>query len=138
MSDKPLAASLAGQNHAETLGSGKTLDLVNRRQAHLGGSILFYKEPAHIVRGEGVWLYDKADKRYLDCYNNVASVGHCHPRVVAALSKQASTLNTHTRYLHENVINYTEHLASTFPGDLEVVMLTCTGCLLYTSPSPRD
>jgi len=127
MSDKPLAASLAGQNHAERLESGETLDLVNRRQAHMGGSILFYKEPAHIVRGEGVWLYDKADKRCLDCYNNVASVGHCHPRVVAALSKQASTLNTHTRYLHENVINYTEHLASTFPGNLEVVMLTCTG-----------
>lgn len=126
-SQKSLAASLACQNHADTLHNSDDLALIKRRHASLGGSILFYKEPAHIVRGEGIWLFDDKGKRYLDCYNNVASVGHCHPRVVAALTQQSATLNTHTRYLHENVVNYTEHLLSTFPEELNVVMLTCTG-----------
>ena len=103
------------------------LDLIKRRQAHLGGSILFYHDPVHIVRGEGIWLYDEDGRRYLDCYNNVASVGHCNPRVVAALTRQAQTLNTHTRYLHETVIDYAEQLTATMPGDLEVCMLVCTG-----------
>jgi 4-aminobutyrate aminotransferase-like enzyme len=65
---------------------------------------LFYRQPVHLVRGEGVWLYDSDGHKYLDCYNNVASVGHCHPHVLEALTKQASMLNTHTRYLHENVV----------------------------------
>ena len=126
-SEKSLAASLAGQNHAETLHSSDDLALIKRRHASLGASILFYKDPAHIVRGKGIWLFDNKEKRYLDCYNNVASVGHCHPRVVEALTQQSATLNTHTRYLHENVVNYTEHLLSTFPEELNVVMMTCTG-----------
>ena len=88
---------------------------------------LFYDNPVHLVRGEGVWLYDKDGRQYLDCYNNVASVGHCHPRVVAALSEQAAALNTHTRYLHENVVHYAERLGDTLPGDLGVCMFTCTG-----------
>ena len=50
-------------------------------------------------------------KRYLDAYNNVPHVGHCHPRVVAALHRQAGTLNTHTRYLDENVVAYAERLS---------------------------
>lgn len=88
---------------------------------------LFYSDPVHLVRGEGVWLYGADGKRYLDCYNNVASVGHCHPRVVSALTRQASTLNTHTRYLDENIVRYAERLGDTFPGDLGVCMFTCTG-----------
>lgn len=88
---------------------------------------LFYDSPVHLVRGEGVWLYDADGRKYLDCYNNVASVGHCHPRVVAALSDQASRLNTHTRYLHENVVRYAERLAAAMPGELDVCMFTCSG-----------
>jgi 4-aminobutyrate aminotransferase-like enzyme len=79
------------------------------------------------VRGEGVWLFDADGKRYLDCYNNVASVGHCHPHVVRALCEQAATLNTHTRYLHENVVRYAERLGKTLPGNLSVCMFVCTG-----------
>ncbi|BFM14716.1 aspartate aminotransferase family protein [Maricurvus nonylphenolicus] len=105
----------------------KNIDMIKRRQAHLGGSILFYHEPVHIVRGEGVWLYDAEGKRYLDCYNNVASVGHCHPKVVAALTEQAATLNTHTRYLHENVIDYAEELTALMPDPLSVCMFVCSG-----------
>jgi 4-aminobutyrate aminotransferase-like enzyme len=88
---------------------------------------LFYEKPVHLVRGEGVWLYDADGRKYLDCYNNVASVGHCHPHVVDALKRQASTLNTHTRYLHENVVHYAERLATALPGDLSVCMFVCTG-----------
>ncbi len=88
---------------------------------------LFYRQAVHLVRGEGVWLYDVDGKKYLDCYNNVASVGHCHPHVVEALNRQASTLNTHTRYLHEHVVRYAERLASSLPGDLSVCMFVCTG-----------
>ena len=102
--------------------------LLHRRERAMGPTYrLFYQQPVHLVRGEGVWLLDAAGKRYLDCYNNVASVGHCHPHVVAALSKQAATLNTHTRYLHENVVNYAERLGATLPDDLSVCMFVCTG-----------
>jgi len=106
--------------------TGQTL--LQRRQKAMGPTYrLFYKQPVHLVKGEGVWLFDASGKKYLDCYNNVASVGHCHPHVVAALSKQAATLNTHTRYLHENVVNYAERLSATMPGDLSVCMFVCTG-----------
>jgi len=104
------------------------MKLLERRKRALGPAYeLFYDEPAHLVRGEGVWLWDEAGKRYLDCYNNVASVGHCHPHVVSALSQQAATLNTHTRYLHENVVELSEMLAARMPGDLSVCMFVCTG-----------
>lgn len=102
-------------------------DMVKKREKHLGGSILFYHEPAHIVSGEGVWLTDDKGKKYLDCYNNVASVGHCHPEVVKTLSDEAGKLNTHTRYLHQNVIDYAEKLAGLMPDPLDVCFFTCTG-----------
>lgn len=102
--------------------------LLQRRQRALGPAYsLFYERPVHLVRGEGAWLYDLEGRRYLDCYNNVASVGHCHPRVVEALSRQAATLNTHTRYLHEGVVSYAERLAATLPAPLSVCMFVCTG-----------
>ena len=88
---------------------------------------LFYEEPVHLVRGEGAWLYGADGNKYLDCYNNVASVGHCHPRVVEAISKQAAQLNTHTRYLHENIVQYAERLTASLPAELSVCMFTCTG-----------
>ncbi|MBW1642260.1 MAG: aminotransferase class III-fold pyridoxal phosphate-dependent enzyme [Deltaproteobacteria bacterium] len=104
-----------------------TNELLQRREKYFAGSYLFYKTPVEIVKGEGIWLFDKQGNCYLDCYNNVASVGHCHPKVVAALSEQAATLNTHTRYLNEKIINYSEHLASTMPTGLDVCLYTCTG-----------
>ena len=87
----------------------------------------FFQRPLYLVRGEGVWLYDNEGRKYLDCYNNVPSVGHCHPEVVAALAQQAGTLNTHTRYLHHAVIEYAEMLADTLPGELGVCSFVCTG-----------
>ncbi len=102
--------------------------LIARRQRVLGPSYrLFYDQPLHIVRGEGVWLYSADGERYLDAYNNVASVGHSHPRVVKAIADQAAVLNTHTRYLHDGVLDYAERLLATFPEPLSQVIFTCTG-----------
>ncbi len=102
--------------------------LVERRRRVMGPAYRhFYREPLYIVRGEGVWLYDDDGRRYLDCYNNVPSVGHCRPEIVDALSRQAATLNTHTRYLHHAIVEYAEMLADTLPGDLSVCTLVCTG-----------
>ena len=68
------------------------------------------------MRGEGVWLYDAQGKPYLDAYNNVVPLGHCHRAVVEAIARQASTLNTHTRYVHETVLDYAEALLATRRG----------------------
>ena len=108
---------------------GKRSDqLIERRKRALAPAYShFYERPLYIVRGEDVWLYDDAGNKYLDCYNNVPSVGHCHPEVVAALTRQAGTLNTHTRYLHHAIVEYSEMLADTLPGDLSVCSLVCTG-----------
>ena len=90
-------------------------NLLNRRFSLLGtSSPLFYEKPLHLIKGEDVWLFDNEGRRYLDAYNNVAHVGHCHPEVVSALTKQAKTLNTHTRYLHEEILNYGEKLIESF------------------------
>ena len=103
-------------------------ELLERRHRIMGRKApLFYREPLHIVRGEGVWLYDTEGKRYLDCYNNVPCVGHCHPRVVEALTEQATALNVHTRYLHETVVEYGERLTATLADDLTMLFMTCTG-----------
>ncbi len=102
--------------------------LIERRARLLGPAYrLFYERPLHTVRGEGVWLYDNQGNRYLDAYNNVASIGHCHPRVVQAIASQAAVLNTHTRYLQEGILDYAEDLLATFPEGLDQVMFTCTG-----------
>ncbi|RZF27494.1 aminotransferase class III-fold pyridoxal phosphate-dependent enzyme [Paraburkholderia sp. UYCP14C] len=103
-------------------------NLLQRRYRVLGKRApLFYDEPLHLVRGEGVWLYDANGRRYLDAYNNVPHVGHCHPRVTDAIVRQASQLNTSTRYLHENIVAYGERLVSTFDASLPMVMFCCTG-----------
>jgi 4-aminobutyrate aminotransferase-like enzyme len=103
-------------------------DLLRRRLRVLGPHApLFYDEPLHIVRGEGVWLYDADGRRYLDVYNNVPHVGHCHPRVVDAIARQAATLNVHTRYLHEHILDYAERLTATFDDSLSQLVLACSG-----------
>lgn len=102
--------------------------LLARRERLLGKNVsTFYQDPVHLVRGEGVWVWDADGRRYLDCYNNVPHVGHCHPRVVEAIARQAATLNTHTRYLHEAILDYVERLTATFDDSLDTAILTCTG-----------
>ncbi len=102
--------------------------LIERRRQRLGPELeLSYKNPVHVVRGEGVWLIDDTGRSLLDAYNNVPSVGHCHPTVVQALARQAATLNTNTRYLYKSVIEYADRLTATMPGDLSVCMFVCSG-----------
>ena len=103
-------------------------DLIDRRQAVLGPNVpTFYEEPVHLIKGEGVWVWDKDGQRYLDCYNNVPHVGHCHPHVVEAISVQAQKLNTHTRYLHEGIVDYGERLTAKFQTDLNQIIMVCSG-----------
>jgi 4-aminobutyrate aminotransferase-like enzyme len=105
-----------------------TDDLIRDRERLLGPNVAtFYNEPVHIVKGEGVWLWDADGRKYLDCYNNVPHVGHCNPRVVEAIYKQASTLNTHTRYLHDTILDYVERLTATMHASLDTAIMTCTG-----------
>lgn len=103
-------------------------DLLQRRSRLLGASArLFYEQPVHLVSGAGVWVTDSTGKRYLDCYNNVPHVGHCHPHVVAALSQQAATLNTHTRYLHDGILDYVERLTAKMSDSITSAIMVCTG-----------
>jgi 4-aminobutyrate aminotransferase-like enzyme len=88
---------------------------------------LFYDDPVHLVRGQGVWVFDADGRKYLDCYNNVPHVGHCHPHVVEAIAKQAATLNTHTRYLHDSILSYAERLTAKFDDPLSSMIMVCTG-----------
>ncbi|MGE0814082.1 MAG: aminotransferase class III-fold pyridoxal phosphate-dependent enzyme [Vicinamibacterales bacterium] len=88
---------------------------------------LSYRSPLHIVSGQDVWLTAADGRRYLDCYNNVAHVGHCHPAVVAALASQAAVLNTNTRYLHENVVAYAGRLRATLPDGLDTFFFVNSG-----------
>lgn len=102
--------------------------LVRRRRATFGPtSMLFYKRPLHVVRAEGVWLYEADGTRCLDAYNNVPSIGHCHPAVTAAVATQIGILNIHTRYLHDGVYTYAERLLATMPDAISNVIFTCTG-----------
>jgi 4-aminobutyrate aminotransferase-like enzyme len=102
--------------------------LVTRRASLLGPAYrLFYEHPLEFVRASGVHLYDAEGREYLDAYNNVPSVGHCHPRVVEAVSKQVAVLNTHTRYASAPLLDYAERLLGTFPASLSNVMFTCSG-----------
>ncbi len=103
-------------------------DLMARRARLLGPNVsTFYEEPLHLVRGQGTRVWDADGREYLDCYNNVPHVGHCHPKVVEAIAQQAGTLNTHTRYLHEGILDYVEALTGTFAHPLDTAIMTCTG-----------
>ncbi len=108
--------------------TSKTSDLLTRRNHSLGrGAALFYDQPVHLVRGEGVVLYDDTGRPFVDMYNNVPSVGHCHPHVVEAVSRQVATLNVHSRYLHEGVVRYAERLTAIHHDSIESVVFSCTG-----------
>jgi 4-aminobutyrate aminotransferase-like enzyme len=109
-------------------GSMSSDEILAARRQRLGPSLtVSYRTPLHIVRGEGAYLYDADGRAYLDCVNNVAHVGHAHPRVVEAGIAQMRLLNTNTRYLHENVVHYAERLTALLPDDLEVCFFVNSG-----------
>ncbi|XP_053717160.1 ethanolamine-phosphate phospho-lyase [Synchiropus splendidus] len=104
----------------------KTIDL---RKKHVGPSckIFFSQDPLMIVRAEGQYMYDENGQRYLDCINNVAHVGHCHPQVVKAGAQQMEQLNTNSRFLHEKLSLYAQRLQATLPDKLSVCYFVNSG-----------
>lgn len=102
--------------------------MIERRNRLLGpGYQLFYTDPIDVTHGRGVYLHGRDGTEYLDAYNNVAQIGHCHPRVVEAVSRQLATVNTNTRYLQKPLLDLAEQLLAHFPAPLDRVTLTCTG-----------
>ena len=105
-----------------------TAALIERRNRTIGPySPLFYSEPLQFVSAKGVWFTEASGDRYLDGYNNVPHVGHCNDRVVRALAEQAATLNIHTRYLNDRVVDYSERLLGTFRPELNRVLFGNSG-----------
>ncbi len=102
--------------------------IIEFRQKHLSENLsLAYQQPLKIIAGKGAYLYDHKGNRYLDMVNNVCHVGHCHPGVVAAGQQQMAVLNTNTRYLHDNIVEFSQQLLSTLPAELSVCMFVNSG-----------
>jgi 4-aminobutyrate aminotransferase-like enzyme/Ser/Thr protein kinase RdoA (MazF antagonist) len=102
--------------------------LLERRHQLLGrSSPLFYKRPIHVERGRGPWLYDVQGNAYLDAYNNVPVVGHCHSHVVKAVSRQIAALNINTRYIYQNILDYAERITALLPDHLSACFFVNSG-----------
>jgi 4-aminobutyrate aminotransferase-like enzyme/aminoglycoside phosphotransferase (APT) family kinase protein len=119
-----VARQLGAVGAARTDGS-----LASRRAATFGPAVdpLFYDVPIEVSSAEGVWITDTAGRTYLDAYNNVPCVGHGHPRITSAISRQSRRINTHMRYLHPAAIELAERLAATCPPELDTVLLVNSG-----------
>ena len=138
----PLLAELRGERRAEFQATIRraasfppkqdvrqsTDDVIARRRKVMGDKLyVFYDPPLHIVRGEGVWLHDSAGRAFLDCYNNVPTVGHCHPYVTEAIVRQARTLNTNTRYITGQSVDYASRLTALCDPSLATVVFVNSG-----------
>ena len=126
---QPAARQILDMNAFDAnVDTGVSNPLLTRLIANVGAAaVLFYREPLEMVSASGSWMTAADGTRYLDFYNNVPSVGHTHPRVVAAVSDQIARLNINTRYLNSVVDRYLEALKAKFPGALSNVVLTCSG-----------
>ena len=102
-------------------------NIIDRRVRLLGRAALFYKQPVHLVRGDGVYLYDDQGREYIDLYNNVPCVGHANPVVVDAIAKQMGTLQVHSRYLHEGILDYAERLLALHHDGMQSAVFACSG-----------
>lgn len=103
--------------------------LPGRRAEAMGGGLspLFYRRPLELTRGAGPWLFAADGARYLDAYNNVAVIGHAHPAVTTAVTRQMTELNTHSRYLHPAIVELAERLLATMPPELDTCLFTTSG-----------
>jgi len=103
-------------------------EILAARRRFVGGNIsIGYRRPLQVVRGAMQYLFDEAGRRYIDAYNNVPHVGHCHPRVVEAATGQLRALNTNTRYLDEHLARFAERLADTMPVPLRICYFVNSG-----------
>ena len=115
-------------NKSSPKGSINNDEIVSFRKQHVGKNLsISYKDPIKMVRGAAQYLLDDKGKRYLDTVNNVAHVGHEHPRVIAAGQRQMAVLNTNTRYLHENLVLFVQEILTTMPSKLNVVFVVNSG-----------
>ncbi|WP_240722300.1 aspartate aminotransferase family protein [Poseidonocella sp. HB161398] len=129
MTPRHVPTMVNGFDPAKTAGlEPRIRQAVERRAKLLGPAYrLMYAEPVEIARGEGSKLFDSEGRDYLDAYNNVPSVGHAHPRVVEAVSRQMALLCTHTRYVGDGILDFAEAVLPSFGGGIEHLMFTCTG-----------
>ncbi|XP_063498521.1 5-phosphohydroxy-L-lysine phospho-lyase isoform X8 [Symphalangus syndactylus] len=104
-------------------------DTLARRQRLISSScrLFFPEDPVKIVRAQGQYMYDEQGAEYIDCINNVAHVGHCHPLVVQAAHEQNQVLNTNSRYLHDTIVDYAQRLSETLPEQLCVFYFLNSG-----------
>ncbi|MCV9907581.1 aminotransferase class III-fold pyridoxal phosphate-dependent enzyme [Brucella sp. HL-2] len=125
----PDVAELAGIPPETFHQDGRTrAEIIEKRKEILLPNLsISYSEPIKFVRGEGTWLIDNHGRAYLDCFNNVCHIGHAHPEVVEAIARQAAVLNTNSRYLHDNIVEYAERLTATLPEGLTVASFACSG-----------
>ena len=113
---------------AALIGRTDHADLIKERNEHIGRNLsTSYKQKLKITKGALQYLYDDTGKTYVDCVNNPSHVGHCHPVVVKRMQKQIATLNTNSRYLHGNILEYAKKLTATLPPSLGVCYFTNSG-----------
>lgn len=86
-----------------------------------------YAEPIWMERAAFQYMYDGYGNAFLDAYNNIPHVGHCHPHVVECASAQMKRLNTNTRYVYDVLSAYAEELLSKFPKPLNKVFFVNSG-----------
>lgn len=130
--DKSTALFAAAAGHAAPSGGQDIATMMARRAKVMGSRpYVFYDPPLHLVRGDGVWLYDVDGRAYMDLYNNVPIVGHCNPRVADAIATQTRILNTNTRYLGDHLLDYAERLGALTGGAL-------TACAFVNSGSEAN
>ena len=102
--------------------------LLAERKQYVGRNLsISYKKPLKIIQGALQYLYDDKGGTYIDCVNNVSHVGHCHPTVVRTMQRQIAKLNTNTRYLHDDLINFAKAITATLPSKLKVCYFTNSG-----------
>lgn len=124
----PDPSALAGLARSAAAPRISPADLLERRRRNVGPSLsLSYTSPIALGRGHGTYLFDIDGRRFLDTVNNVAHVGHCHPRVTEAAGRAMSVLNTNTRYLYAGLSDYAGRLAATLPEPLSVCYIVNSG-----------
>ncbi|WP_372945854.1 aminotransferase class III-fold pyridoxal phosphate-dependent enzyme [Muriicola sp.] len=110
------------------LHTASTAELLKNRKEHFGKNLsLSYADPIPMERAAFQYMYDTQGNTFLDAYNNIMLVGHCHPRVVEAGRKAMAKLNTNTRYLYQALEEYSTALLAKFPPKLNKIYFLNSG-----------
>ncbi|MGV8856957.1 aminotransferase [Rhodoglobus sp.] len=101
--------------------------IARRRDTFADAQEFYYDEPPMMVRGWKEYLVDADSRVYVDVLNNVTSIGHAHPRLVVAVTRQWSLLNTNSRFNYPEVVEFSERLSALLPDPLNSVFLVNSG-----------